>query len=281
MSPLAPSEALTYNTVRLQCRLSGGGASTGTAFNFAFLQQGQSSVPVLITNRHVVAGAQTGTFFLHLADAEGGPKRSSKAPVTLDNFEQRWIPHPDAAVDLCAMPLAPVLHEAQAKSVAPFFVPLDKSLIPSSSELEGLTALEDVVMIGYPIGIWDSHNNMPVIRKGITATHPANDYEGRKEFMIDLACFPGSSGSPVFLFNVGSYAAKGGGTVIGSRIKLLGILYAGPQFTAEGQIHIVNVPTHQTIVALSQIPCNLGICIKAERLLEFEPVLQVMAGPQK
>lgn len=281
MAPLAPSEALTYNTVRLECRLSGDGTSTGTAFNFTFLQQGQSSVPVLITNRHVVAGAQTGTFFLHLEDAGGGPKRGSKAPVTLDKFEQRWVPHPDAAVDLCAMPLAPVLHEAQSKSVAPFFVPLDKSLILSASELEGLTALEDVVMIGYPIGIWDSHNNMPVIRKGITATHPANDYEGRREFMIDLACFPGSSGSPVFLFNVGSYAAKDGGTVIGSRIKLLGILYAGPQFTAEGQIHIVNVPTHQTTVALSQIPCNLGICVKAERLLEFEPVLQAMIGPQK
>jgi hypothetical protein len=235
----------------------------------------------LITNRHVIAGAQSGTFFLHLKDAGGGPKRGSKAPVTLDGFEQRWISHPDAAVDLCAMPLAPVLQAAHTKGVAPFLVPLEKSLIPSSSELEALAALEDVVMVGYPIGIWDSFNNMPVLRKGITATHPANDYEGRKEFMIDLACFPGSSGSPVFLFNVGSYAAKDGGTVIGSRIKLLGVLYAGPQFTAEGNIHIVNVPTHQTAVALSQIPCNLGICIKAERLLEFEPVLHAMIGPQK
>ncbi len=179
------------------------------------------------------------------------------------------------------MPFAPVLHEAQAKGVAPFFMPLDKSLVPSSTELAALTALEDVIMIGYPIGIWDSHNNMPVIRKGITATHPANDYEGRQEFMIDLACFPGSSGSPVFLFNVGSYASRDGGTIIGSRIKLLGILYAGPQFTAEGEIHIVNVPTHQTAVALSSIPCNLGMCIRAERLLDFEPVLQAMIGAQK
>jgi len=281
VASLAPSEALTYNTVRLECRLSGGRTSTGTAFGFAFLQQEKASVPALVTNRHVVAGAETGTFFLHLADAAGGPKRGSKAPVTLDKFQQRWIPHSEAAVDLCIMPLAPVLHESQARGIAPFFVPLDKSLVPSSSELAALTALEDVVMIGYPIGIWDSHNNMPVIRKGITATHPANDYEGRKEFMIDLACFPGSSGSPVFLFNVGSYAAKDGGTIIGSRIKLLGILYAGPQFTAEGQIQIVDVPTHQTAIAISQIPCNLGMCIRAERLLEFEPVLQGMIEPQE
>jgi len=91
--------------------------------------------------------------------------------------------------------------------------------------------------------------------------------------MIDLACFPGSSGSPVFLFNTGTYAKKDGGTVVGNRIKLLGILYAGPQFTAEGSIQIVNVPTQQVVTSMSRIPCNLGICIKSSRLLEFEPAL--------
>lgn len=278
--PLAPSEALTYNTVRIECRLKGGGTSTGTAFAFAFLPDGDKNVPVLITNRHVVARAQTGTFFIHLGEA-GAPKHGSKAPVTLDTFEERWIPHPDSTVDLCIMPLGPVLHEAQVKAIAPFFVHLDKTLILTSAELEGLTALEDVVMIGYPIGIWDAYNNMPVIRKGITATHPANNYEGRKEFMIDMACFPGSSGSPVFLFNVGSYASKDGGTIIGNRIKLLGILYAGPQFTAEGQIRVVTVPTQQVAVTVSQIPCNLGICIRADRLLDFEPMLQELLDAQK
>lgn len=84
MTSLAPSEALTYNTVRLECRLKGGGTSTGTAFSFLFLQQEQTSVPVLVTNKHVVAGAVTGTFFLHLAEDGGGPKRSSKVPVMLD-----------------------------------------------------------------------------------------------------------------------------------------------------------------------------------------------------
>jgi len=72
-------------------------------------------------------------------------------------------------------------------------------------------------MVGYPVGIWDSANNMPVIRRGITATHPGKDYEGKSEFMIDAACFPGSSGSPVFLFNLGSYPQKAGGIVIGTR----------------------------------------------------------------
>ena len=50
-----------------------------------------------------------------------------------------------------------------------------------------LSAIEEIIMIGYPVGIWDSANNMPIVRKGITATRPDIDYEGRKEFMIDAA----------------------------------------------------------------------------------------------
>ncbi len=44
-------------------------------------------------------------------------------------------------------------------------------------------------MIGYPNGIWDEANNMPIIRRGITATHPNFNYNGKPEFMIDAACF--------------------------------------------------------------------------------------------
>lgn len=120
-------------------------------------------------------------------------------------------------------------------------------------------------------------NNLPVIRRGVTATHPNRDYEGRREFMIDAACFPGSSGSPVFLYNVGSWADRQGNTIMGGmRIKLLGILYAGPQHTAAGEIHIVNVPTADKPVAISRIPNNLGLIIKSSRLLEFDAEIRRM-----
>lgn len=32
--------------------------------------------------------------------------------------------------------------------------------------------MEDVVMIGYPIGLSDTYNHKPIIRRGITASHP-------------------------------------------------------------------------------------------------------------
>jgi hypothetical protein len=42
----------------------------------------------------------------------------------------------------------------------------------------------------------------------------------------------------------------------GMRLKLLGILYAGPQHTATGEIEIVNVPVKQQPVAI----LNLKSC---------------------
>ena len=126
-------------------------------------------------------------------------------------------------------------------------------------------------MIGYPNGIWDSVNNKPIFRKGITATHPKFDYNGKKEFMIDAACFPGSSGSPVFILNEGGYRDKKGNTYLGTtRIMLIGVLYAGPQHTATGEVKIINVPTSQIPVSISSIPNNLGIVIKSFRIKELE-----------
>ena len=273
---LSPSEALTYSTVRIECDIPGG-VSTGTGFFYNFLENATTHVPAIVTNRHVVKDAVQGRFHLHRRDEHGDPIPGRHQGYRLDDFQARWIGHPDPAVDLAIMPINPLLEEIAARGDTAFYIPLGGTLIPSTAEFADLTALEDVVMVGYPNGIWDSFNNMPIVRKGITATSPSLDYEGRREFMIDAACFPGSSGSPVFLFNIGSYTTRSGGTMLGSsRIKLLGVLYAGPQFTAEGEVRIVNVPTQQRVVSVSAIPQNLGLVIKSQRLLEFEKSLRSM-----
>ena len=256
---LSPSEQLTYSTVRIECELQDGGLSTGTGFFFRFAEQQAGHVPAIVTNKHVIEGAKRAKIHFSLAGVNGLPLTASHTAIIIDDFQSAWLPHPDSSIDLCIMPIAPLLNQATQEGNRVFFITLEKSLIPLPEELAGLTALEDIIMIGYPNGIWDSVNNMPIIRKGITATHPNLDYNGKKEFMIDAACFPGSSGSPVFLFNLGTYATKSGPTVVGSRIKLLGVLYGGPQYTATGEIEIVDVPTQQKVVAFSRIPNNLGL----------------------
>ena len=272
---LTPSEQLTHSTVRIECLLADGTVGTGTGFFFQCLEADGRHVPVIATNKHVVDNSREGRFSLTLRDNEGGPLIGQHLSISLDNFQQRWIPHPDPDVDLCVMPINPLLQEADVAGPRFFYVPLDKSLIPNQTELEDLGALEDVIMIGYPNGIWDPANNMPIVRRGVTATHPNLNYEGRREFMIDAACFPGSSGSPVFLYNNGSWTNRAGGMVMGgTRVKLLGLLYAGPEHTASGEVRIINVPTQQRAIAISTIPNNLGLIIKAGRLLEMDDVIR-------
>ena len=278
---LTPSEQLTHSTVRIECDLADGSRSTGTGFFFRFLDEGEQHVPAIVTNKHVIAGAATGRFHLTLRDAEGSPLVGQHLNIELGQFQQRWLLHPSPDVDLAIMPIAPLLQEAQAQGRNFFFIMLDKSLILTDAEMADLSALEDVIMIGYPNGIWDAVNNLPVIRRGVTATHPNRDYEGRREFMIDAACFPGSSGSPVFLYNAGGWTDRRGNIIMGGiRVKLLGALYAGPQHTATGEIRVVNVPTQDRPVAISRIPNNLGIIIKASRLFEFDPILRPIVHPR-
>lgn len=268
---LSISENLLYSTLRIECFDSNNLCSTGTGYLFKFKQDAKNNsyIPVLITNKHVIKNSVIGRLTFTKSSTLGKPLDNEHQLVEFKDFENNWIMHPDENVDLCVLPMAPIFSQLKENKIDIFKIEFDMSLIPSEEELNNLTPLEEIIMIGYPNGIWDSFNNKPILRKGITATHPKFDYNGNKEFVIDAACFPGSSGSPVFLFNENGYTDKLGNTYLGaSRIYLLGTLYAGPQHTAQGQI--ITVPTTQRPIALSNIPNNLGYVIKSHRIKELE-----------
>ena len=269
---LSVSEQLTYSTVRIECESSDGKSSSGSGYFFKFKNNKETNqhIPVVITNKHVINNSVRGRLIFTIS-VDGNPVDKEHFQINIDDFETFWRKHPDSNVDLCAMPITPFLEAAKAQSKSLFYIPLDLSLIPSEEQLETLSALEEIVMIGYPNGIWDATNNKPIFRKGVTATHPCFDYNGKKEFMIDAACFPGSSGSPVFILNEGGYRDKNGNTYLGStRLLFMGTLYAGPQHTATGEVKIIDVPTVQKPVTFSSIPNNLGLVIKSSRIKELE-----------
>lgn len=272
--PLSVTEQLQYSTVRLEVETPSGGTGTGTAFSFRFPEKDSRHVPVIVTNKHVVADASKGKFRMTVANAEGNPVDTECVNVVVEDSQSHWIHHPDPSVDLAVLPIGPLVRDAADRGKRFFRRSLDPGLIPSQAELEELTTVEDILMVGYPNGIWDALNNLPVFRRGVTATHPAKFYNGRPEFMIDVACFPGSSGSPVFLYNPMGFTNKHGQLVLQSRLRLLGILYAGPQHTVKGELQIMQIPTRDAPVPISRIPNNLGNVIRAEKLLDFEPLMR-------
>jgi hypothetical protein len=194
-------------------------------------------------------------------------------PLILPQFEQIWIQHPDTNVDLVVMPLAPIFRTLEAQGKTVDFVPMGEDLIPSQAELSKSGVFQEVKFIGYPIGIWDEKNNLPVIRRGMTATDPTIDYNGRGEFLIDAAVFPGSSGSPVYIAEEGGRVIitdGGAATFGGLQFKFLGILYAVKEYDSEGKVNIVTIPTAFDVKIKTGIPANLGLVIKANRLADFK-----------
>lgn len=83
---------------------------------------------------------------------------------------------------MCCLPLGPALNELAKTDIKIFYIPLETDLIPTESKINELSAIEDIVMIGYPIGISDQYNHKPVIRRGITATHPKRIIKGKTYF---------------------------------------------------------------------------------------------------
>lgn len=276
MGNLSILEQLCFSTTRIETKDTNGNSYSGTGFFFSLKLDENRSVPLIVTNKHVVRGMTTGLFRLTKADTNGSPIHKEHFQIQIDQFEQGWTFHPDNDVDLCVFPLAQITNLAQMQGISLFYRTFDESLIPNTEKLNTLDAVEDIIMIGYPNGLWDSVNNMPLIRKGITSTDVKLDYDGRKEFLIDAACFPGSSGSPVLVCNVGSYRDKQGNLNLGSsRVLLLGVLYAGPQLTVTGDITVVTIPNmQQKAFAISHVPNNLGYIIKAERIMDFVPIIK-------
>ena len=95
--------------------------------------------------------------------------------------------------------------------------------IPSKEQVDNLSAIEDITFIGYPSGLYDEKNKISIIRQGITATPIWNNFKGEDVFLIDAGVFPGSSGSPVFIYNHGTYPVKDG-IALGNRLLFVGVL---------------------------------------------------------
>lgn len=171
------------------------------------------------------------------------------------------------------MPFRPLRYEAERQGKVIYHKALSDSLIPTQAQLDDLNAVENILMIGYPNGLWDETNNLPLFRRGITATHPAVDHNGKSVTMVDAACFPGSSGSPVILYDGGAYALKDGGTAIGSRMMLLGVLYKGPQVIAQGVIGVQDLPTTRVPVPITPMMMHLGFIVKAKQIITLGSAL--------
>lgn len=275
LQPQSISERLMYSTIRLSI-----GTSTATGF-FYELDTPKKTV-IVVSNRHFAEQVdslsnldftktsitQQTQFLIHLDD--GTNKQIS------ENIE--WFLHPSE--DLAFFVLGKALRNYPLPVNVKYFVlRVNPNMIPTQAQLDDLTALENVVMVGYPNGLYDSVNNFPLFRTGKTATHPAIDYNGNKKALLDMACLPGSSGSPVFIFDEGWIHHKNGGISAGSRILFLGIENSMPTRHSQSVYKKLVLPDgrisyNQTDDYIVEDDMKLGFYIKSSEIYGFNAQFQ-------
>ena len=262
IKPESIFENILFTTVRIEVTLPNNSISMGTGFIFNYVKNNKQYLFV-VTNKHVIKDSIEGRLTFNQSDGEK-PILSKVFTIEYPNFEKQWIGHPQQDIDVAIMPFAPVLNELSNKGVQIFFKSLTPDLIPSDKLLrEEIDAVEDIVFVGYPSDIYDRRNLLPVVRKGITATPISVDFEGKPAFLIDASIFPGSSGSPVFLCNIGSYSPKGKGLVVGSRIFFLGVVASVFIRKDLNTIELIHIPTGKIPVVATTQMVDLGIVYKA------------------
>jgi V8-like Glu-specific endopeptidase len=260
------AENLFFTTVRVDTVSSSGENGSGTGFVFVHKYKDQE-YPFIVTNKHVVAGAKRGgvTF---ICGNENKPTLGATFRLDFGDFEDQWHGHPDKETDITVIPLVPLVEHVKKQGVDVFFRSISTSNIPNAEQEKQLDAIEEVVFVGYPNGIWDSKNFTPIARKGTTATPLALDYEGKKKFLIDASVFGGSSGSPVFIYQTGVYATKNGPATAGTKFFFVGVVAAVYFKTAANDVVSLPIPTHAKNVAIDKEMIDLGIVFKASTVVE-------------
>lgn len=263
---MAVSDSLARTTVRLECT-DGQRSSVGTSFLYRIDGDGDSWTPVLVTNRHVVEGYTTARLVLSQAPDFRTATPADAKTVTINDFQRLVVYHPNDAIDLAAIVIGPVINQIELGPNPINLTAIRESDIIDDDTASQLRYVEDILTVGYPQGLWDSHRNLPLFRGGLTATSPMLDYDNEPKFLIDCSIYPGSSGSPVFLYNSGVvFNSSKNSASLGERTKLLGVVFAVQLYQADGRVTEVT-PTAAQAMARVGVPSSLGVVVRAKEIL--------------
>ena len=268
------SELLLHSTIRIECT-NNQTWSLGTGFFFAFsCDTSNKSIPVIVTNKHVIDGATDGKLIFSLCDEEKKYIPGKTFIYHISDFEEAWIPHPDKNVDLCVLPLSRFYDNLKPEDGHIYAMYLTEDHLLSKHDWDDVSHIEEVTIVGYPDGVWDTQNHLPLVRRGITASSIHYDFDGQPEFIVDAAIFPGSSGSPIYLYNSGIFPARDG-ILRGNRLRLLGINRAVKVHFLAGEVYDPDNPNTNSKRIELKVPNGLGIASHARKLLDFKAVFGI------
>ena len=252
------AQQLLFTTTKIDTADESSNIFVATGFFFHYVRN-KLIKDFLVTNRHVVEGKREAKLSFIQKDVDNQPIFGILFEQTFNNFEEIWTFHPEDYIDVAITPLSPIIQFAEQTGKKIFFKSVGPDIVPSAEDLKQSDAIEEIVFVGYPYGLWDSSNLLPIVRKGITATPIVIDFRGKKQFLIDASVFPGSSGSPVFLYDPHSFPKR-------PIAMFLGMISATYQTDIWNEIKIE--PTLNRLLSLSREYHHLGVVYKASAIIE-------------
>jgi len=172
----------------------------------------------IVTNKHVIcrdsamrSSVSHITCHFNTKESDGSAGTvSGEIPLANPNGSKRFREHPDVDTDVLAVEVTDVV-QLNPKIEKRWATYNEFALENKRTELD-ITVGEDIVTIGYPLGLRQGDSNFPLIRQGVISTKIGSllkdkiqDSQGNirdrrlRAFLIDGATVPGSSGSPVVL----------------------------------------------------------------------------------
>ncbi|HCI6743238.1 TPA: trypsin-like peptidase domain-containing protein [Klebsiella variicola subsp. variicola] len=261
--------ALSLVTALVTLKSGNTPVSTGTGFFY----KSSDSFMFLVTNYHVVTGIgphERGvkpflgdSLVVQLRD-KNGKAYTETIPLILGEY-LNWLEHPsDTEADLVLIPLPiDMMTEVDFTYIDSTVVIEDILLHPSSP----------VVMIGYPRGISDAVNNLPIWKTGSLASEPEYDFNGKKIIVVDISAFPGMSGSPALFVSTSGYETKSGSVIMkfGMSIHFLGIFASMQVFNST--MYIEQLQNKPSFIASQSESLQLGHVWKASLIEETAKTL--------
>lgn len=178
------------------CEICKKGLKTiGWATGF-FYQHAEGSY--LVTNKHVVIDEKNDFFpdqlLLRLHTSKANLLQNEDYMISLYNKDgsQVWLEHPNKnnKIDVVAIPLN---YDEISKKFWTSAFSIERHLPPDAEVAIG----EDLLVLGYPLGVHDTVNNLPIIRNATAASLYSRPFEENPCILIDARLHSGSSGSPV------------------------------------------------------------------------------------
>jgi hypothetical protein len=217
LCPPAAGSPIASTWVHATVRIENEWGKGGTGFLIIRKMNDKQGKVFLITNKHVLhldpqmrRDAASLKMFVNVRENDGSVRGTAFPFLLSEEGHRLWREHPNPDVDVLAVDVTSLINShpnLENKGADYSFFALAEVL-----KKEEITEGEEVLVIGYPLGLYHSRTHSPLVRQGIIATkigerinirirQPSGESH-RVEipgFLIDASIVPGSSGSPVVL----------------------------------------------------------------------------------